>query len=176
MGPSVRLQSGTARALGALMVAASALGLGSVLVGDLADAVRYAAPLVLFGLLGWAAFWRPFVEVGDGGVTVANTLRTTEVPWPMVESVEGRYGLRLETSCGRVTAWAAAAPAGRQRARGEESAAARTVRDRLAAVRATGCLDDARLEHRQLLRVWDRPLAVAVLGLILASVLLPLLG
>ena len=50
-------------------------------------------------------------------MTVANTLRTTQVPWPAIDRCDGRYGLRLDTAYGRVTAWGAAAPVGKQRAR-----------------------------------------------------------
>ena len=124
MGPTVLLRSRSTQALGAAMVVASVAGLASVVLGGTDAILQFAAPLALFGVLGWGAFWQPRVEVSDGGVTVVNTLRTVEVPWPAVQSVDGRYGLRLETAYGRVTAWGAAAPAGRQRARGVQSAAA----------------------------------------------------
>jgi len=174
MGETVRVRSRSARTVGALTVLVAVVGLGSSLVGGWAGAARFSAPLVLFGLLGWAAFWQPYVEVSDGGVTIANTLRTIEIPWPAIESVEGRYGLRLITAYGPVTAWAAPAPAGRQRARGEQSKTADAVTHRLEALRAAGHLDDRRLERPAPKVTWHRALLTAVAVLLVATVVLPL--
>ncbi len=136
MEPTVRIRSRTARALGVATLVVAAGGLVSTVAdGAVLD---FGAPLVLIGLLGWAAFWRPYVEVSDGGVLVVNTLRTVHVPWPAIEAVEGRYGLRLRTAYGAVTAWAAGAPTGRQRARGVESEAATAVTERLETLRGGG--------------------------------------
>jgi hypothetical protein len=176
MGTTVMLRSRSARTLGAVTGAITATGLVSMAVDGLQVLLTYGAPLALLGVLGWAALWRPYVEVSDGGVTVANTLRTVTVPWPAVEGVEGRYGLRLRTAYGPVTAWAAGAPAGRQRARGEESEAAQAVLDRLESLRTAGHLDAPRLEQPGLLTSWHRELLAALVVLGVASVLLPLLG
>src|SRR5690349_14645185 len=119
MGSTEQVRTRSARALGGAMMAASALGVASAVLDGPETLLTYGGPVILFGLVGWAAFWRPHVEVSDGGVTVVNTLRTVRVPWPAIEDVDGRYGLRLRTAYGSVTAWAAGAPAGRQRARGE---------------------------------------------------------
>jgi hypothetical protein len=173
MGPTVRLRPRGSRALGASMVAVSAAGLLSLVLGGLDDVLQLGAPVVLFGVLGWACFWEPYVEVADGGVTVANTLRTVRVPWPAVEDVEGRYGLRLVTAYGPVTAWAAGAPRGRQRARQQHSAASAAVTQRLEVLRSAGYLDDRRLEGAALTTTWHRPLLVTVGVLGLAAVLLP---
>ena len=134
--------------------------------------LRYAAPCLLVGTVGWAAFWYPHVEVSDGGVTVVNTLRTVRVPWPAIQDVEGRYGLRLTTAYGPVTAWAAGAPAGRQRARGQDSEAAQAVTARLDALRAAGHLDNPRLERDAPVTTWHRGVVAALALLVLASVLL----
>lgn len=174
MGPTVRLRGRAARVLGALMVLASLAGLVSLVVDGVQAMVGLGAPVTLFGVLGWAAFWAPYVEVADGGVTIANTLRTVVVPWPAVQEVEGRYGLRLRTAYGSWTAWAAQAPAGRDRARGQESAAAAAVRERLESLRAAGHLDDPRLERPEAQVAWHRTLIAVCVALGLASVLLPL--
>ncbi|MEO5653551.1 MAG: PH domain-containing protein [Marmoricola sp.] len=176
MTSTVLLRSRSARALGATMIGLSVFMLGSALVGGVAALLDFAAPTVLFGVLGWAAFWRPYVEVTDGGVTVANTLRTLEVPWPAIESVDGRYGLRMQTAYGRVTAWAAPAPKGRERAREQQSVAALAVTGRLEELRVAGHLDDPRLERPAPVTVWNRQLLVAIGVLVLASVILPLIG
>jgi hypothetical protein len=158
------------------MMAVGGLGLATSVV-DGADALlRYAGPCILLGLVGWAAFWRPYVEVSDGGVTVANTLRTVRVPWPAVEGVEGRYGLRLRTAYGPVTAWAASAPAGRQRARGQDSEAAQAVTARLEVLRAAGHLEDARLERPAPVTTWHWEVIGPVALAALASLVLPLLA
>lgn len=164
------------QALGVAMVVFSLAGLASVLAGGTEAVLRYAAPLTLFGVLGWGAFWQPRVEVSDGGVTVVNTLRTVEIPWPAVQSVDGRYGLRLQTAYGRVTAWSAAAPAGRQRAHGRQSKAADVVAERLEALRAAGHLDNARLERTSPLVAWHWLLLAAVVVTGVAAMVLPLLA
>ena len=113
MGTTVLLRSRSARALAVAMVAVAAVGLVSALIDGVDVVLDYGAPLLIIGLLGWAAFWMPYVEISDGEVVARNTLRTVHVPWPAIESVEGRYGLRLVTAYGSVTAWAASAPGGR---------------------------------------------------------------
>lgn len=175
MGTTVLVRSRSGRTLGAVMVALAVLGVVSAASGGLDDLMRFAAPLVLFGLLGWAAFWRPYVEISDGGVHVRNTLRSVEVPWPALEEVDGRYGLTLRTTHGSVSAWAAAAPAGRQRARGEQSAAAVQVRSRWDQLRAAGYLEDPRLERPRLLASWHRRLLTVITALLVLCVVLPLL-
>jgi hypothetical protein len=174
MGTTVLLRSRNSRALGALTVAVAVAGLVSAAADGLVALLAYGAPVALLGVLGWAAFWRPYVEISDGGVTVVNTLRTVTLPWPAIQSVEGRYGLRLGTVYGPVTAWAAGAPSGRQRARGDDSVAAQAVTTRLESLRDAGHLDDPRLEQMRLPTRWHRVLIAAIGVLIAASVVLPL--
>ncbi len=175
-GGTVVVRSRTSRALGVAMMGVGALGVGTVLVEGLDSILQYAAPSLLFGLLGWAAFWEPHVTVSDGGVTVANTLRTVQVPWPAVDAVEGRYGLRLATPFGKVHAWAAGAPSGRQRARDQTSEAAKLVEQRLGELRDAGYLGDRRLERDSLATTWHVGLIAALVVLVIATVLLPFLS
>ncbi len=176
MGPTEQLRTRSAQVLGVALMLVSLAGVVSTLTGGVADLLDYGAPLALLGLLGWAALWRPRIEVSDGGVVVVNTLRTVEIPWPAIDGVHGRYGLRLDTAYGPVTAWAAGAPAGRQRARGEQSPAAQVVTRRLDALREAGHLDDRRLERPQLRVTWNGPVIAAVTLLVVAAVVLPLLA
>jgi hypothetical protein len=176
MGTTVLLRSRSARALAVAMVAVAAVGLVSAVIDGLDVVLVYGAPLLAIGLLGWAAFWMPYVEISDGEVLVRNTLRTVHVPWPAIESVEGRYGLRLVTAYGSVTAWAASSPGGRQRARVQQSQSAALVEARLEELRAAGYLDDRRLESPRLRTSWHREI-IAALGLLaVATVVLPLLS
>ena len=176
MESTVQIRSRTASALAVGIVTVAVVGLVSTVIDGGDALLDYGAPLLLIGLMGWAAFWRPCVEVSDGGVRVVNTLRTVQVPWPAIEAVEGRYGLRLQTAYGGVTAWGAGAPAGRQRTRGVDSEAATVINERLAALRAAGHLDDRRLERPDLRVTWHRKLIAAVAVLLVASVVLPLIG
>jgi hypothetical protein len=174
MEPTVRLRARSAQVLGAAMMVVAVAGVLSALVAGGDTILRFAAPMALFGVLGWGAFWRPYVEVSDGGITVANTLRTVEIPWPAVEEVDGRYGLRLRTAYGPVSAWGASAPAGRDRARGGQSEAATAVNQRLEALRAAGHLDDATLERPTPRTVWHLPLLAVLVTLAVASLVGPL--
>jgi hypothetical protein len=176
MGPTVQLRSRSAHALGAVMMAVSFLSVATAVGGGVDTVLRFAAPLALFGVLGWGAFWQPRVEVSDGGVLVVNTLRTVQVPWPAIESVDGRYGLRLVTAYGAVSAWGAAAPVGRQRARGEQSEAAVAVTERLEDLRRAGHLEGRGLERDALPTTWHLPLIGCLTLLAMATPVLPLLA
>lgn len=171
MGPTVRVRARSARFLGMSMITVAGVGLVSAAAGGLETVLRLGPLLMLFGLLGWAAFWQPYVEISDGGVTVGNIVRTVHVPWAAVTDINGRYGLRLATSYGPVTAWAAAAPAGRARARGENSPVAVAVADRQEAIRLAGHLDRAHLERDTLDVVWHLPVLVTGCVLVAACVL-----
>jgi hypothetical protein len=175
-GPTVVLRSRGSQALAVAMVGAALLGLVVVATDGADQLLAYGAPLVLFGLLGWAGFWQPHVEVSDGAVRVVNTWRTVLVPWPAVDEVEGRYGLRLVTAYGNVTAWAASPPAGRTRAKTANSPAASLVNERLAELREAGYLDNPTLERPSLQVEWHVGLAAAAGGLVAVSVVLPFLA
>ena len=176
MGQTERIRSRASRGLGAAMVAFSVVALVLAVVGGVDSVLRFAAPVSLFGLFGWAAFWQPYVEVSDGGLTLANTLRTVEVPWPAVEEIDGRYGLRVRTAYGVLNGWAAPSPAGRQRARGEPGTAARVATERWDSLRTAGYLDDPRLERPSPRIVWHQPLLLAIGLLLVATVVLPLIA
>ena len=175
MGSTEVFRTSSARVLGGAMMAAGGIALATAGFDGVTTLLTYAGPCLLFAVVGWAAFWRPHVEVSDGGVTVVNTLRTIQVTWPAIEGVEGRYGLRLRTAHGPVTAWAAGAPAGRQRARGQDSATAQAVTTRLESLRAAGHLDNPRLESSAATTSWHREVVAALVLLALLSVVLPLL-
>ncbi|WP_193719613.1 PH domain-containing protein, partial [Oerskovia douganii] len=55
----------------------------------------------------WVLFWRPRVEVSDGGIDVRNPLRTVHVPWTAYENVRTQWSLEVGYTGGSVTAWAA---------------------------------------------------------------------
>jgi hypothetical protein len=87
------------------------LGLaGFVLTGDWTGLARYAWPLLLIGVLAFAAFWLPRVDVAEHEITVVNVFSTVHVPWPAIERVDTKYALTLYTPKGKVTAWASPAP------------------------------------------------------------------
>jgi hypothetical protein len=157
-------------------VAVAVAGLASAVTGGIDSLGRYGAPIVLFGLLGWAVFWKPRVEVSDGGVVMVNILRTIHVPWPAVEAVDGRYGLQLLTAYGAFTAWAVSAPSGADRRQGRDSAAAVGVQERLDSLRGAGWLDDPRLEQPRARTEWHLAMICATATLVVASLVLPLLA
>jgi hypothetical protein len=172
---TLTVRARNAQALGGAMVAVGVLGLVVVLTEGIDSVLQYAAPLALFGLLGWAAFWQPLVEVSDGGVKVVNTWRTRDVPWPAIESLDGRFGLTLHTAYGRITAWGASAPTGRNRARQPLGEAAEAVTSRLEELRRAGFLDDRRLERPAPVARWHTRTLAAAGVLLVLSVALPFL-
>lgn len=171
--PEADLRSRTSQALGVAMIVAGLVALVSAVVDGPDAVLQYAAPAVLFGLVGWATFFQPGVVVSDGGVLVRNTWRSIEIPWPAVQGVEGRYGLRLVTAYGSFTAWGAGAPRGRARMHDTESHTAEEVQRRLELLRAAGYLDDARLEWAKPRVHWHVRLLAAAGALVLLAVVLP---
>ena len=110
-GATERLKSpgGQTLAVGVGVLAAAAGVL--VLIENGPSALLTVWPwLVLVGGVAWAVYWRPAVEVSDGGVRLVNVLRTIDVPWPALQAVETKWALTLETVWGRYRAWAAPAP------------------------------------------------------------------
>jgi Bacterial PH domain len=174
MGTTRVLRSRSSQVLAVAMVIASVLALATAVVDGLDAVLRYGGALALFGAFAWAAFWQPHVEVSDGGVKVANLLRTIEVPWPALHTVEGRYGLRLRTAYGAVVAWGADAPVGRRRSRGVQSHAAAAVMARHEELRRAGHLADPQLERPTPRTTWHVRTSTALALLAVATVALPL--
>ncbi len=149
--------------------------------GGLADLLGFLPWLALLAGGCWAAFWRPCVEVTDGGVRIVNVTRTIDVPWPAISGIETRWALTLLTAYGKFTAWAAPAP-GRAAMRkatrvdpnqllgraagvhasgatpeiaiGAAGEAAEIVRDHWERLRAAGHLDNPVLEHERVPVRW----------------------
>jgi hypothetical protein len=176
MGTTEVLRPRSSQALAVATAIVCVLALGTALLYGLDAVLQYAGAVGLVGVLAWAVFWQPHVEVSDGGVTVANTLRTIEVPWPAVESVDGRYGLRLRTPYRTVIAWGADAPVGRKRSRGVQSHTAAVVTERLEELRAAGHLADPKLEQPGLRTTWHLRTSVSIVVLVVTAVVLPLLA
>jgi PH (Pleckstrin Homology) domain-containing protein len=140
--------------------------------GGFGDLLRFGPWLALVAGACWTMFWRPRVEVSDGGVRLVNVTRTIDVPWPAITALEIRWALTLHTDYGRFTAWAAPASGRgpvRKAARvefalpsraasrrpdpvatnvaGAAGDAAELVIDRWEQLRAAGHLDNPVLEH-----------------------------
>lgn len=174
---TVRFRSNTTRFVGVGAMAFAVAGLGAFAVeGDWRRLATYGGPLGLVGLVGLAGLWLPYVDISEGGLELRNVLRTVRVPWPAIQDVDGRYGLRLTTAYGRITAWAAPAPAGRDRMVGADSEAAAIVRQRMERLRAQGHLDNPRLESDRAHVTWHLPVIAAAIGLVVLTVVGPLLS
>jgi hypothetical protein len=162
--------------------------------GNLADFLGFFPWLGLLAGGCWAAFWRPRVEVTDGGVRIVNVTRTIDVPWPAISGIETRWALTLVTAYGKFTAWAAPAP-GRAAMRkatrvdpnqllgraagahasgatpevaiGAAGEAAEIVREHWERLRAAGHLDSPVLEHERV--PVRRHLGTLAAGVVLAA-------
>lgn len=155
MGDTVRFRSTTSKIVGVAAMGFSVFGLVALsLTGRWELLPSYGVVLAAVGLVGYATMWAPYVEVNDGFVELNNVLRNIRLPWPSIEKVDGRYGLRLQTAYGRYAAWAAPAPAGRDRLRGLDSEAAGLVRQRIDELRRAGHLDAPRLEAERPAVAW----------------------
>jgi hypothetical protein len=161
--------------------------------GTLADFLGFLPWLVLLAGGCWATFWRPRVEVSDGGVRLVNVMRTIDVPWPAITGIETRWALTLLTAYGKFTAWAAPAP-GRAAMRkatrvdpnqllgraagahpsgatpevaiGAAGEAADIVREHWERLRAAGHLDNPQLEHERVPVRWHVGTIATALALV----------
>lgn len=192
MGPTLRFSSRYGRWLTVAAAVAGVVAVVALAASDGPVAGLRGLPVAgLVVLLTWALFWRPEVEVSDGGVTVRNVWRTAVVPWPTYRGAEVRFSLRVETSDGPVEAWApprssssarwftrrgpAAVALPDEDARVDASAetALRAIVDRHAALERAGHLSGARAAVAtgavQVRRTWHVRLAAATLVLLVAS-------
>lgn len=161
------------RGLGAvLMGLAGVLLVSLVASGSPEHVLRYAGGAALVGVVGFLGYWRPQVVVTDDGVELHNPLRSARLPWGAVRLVEGRYGLRIQTTDGRYDAWAAPAPTGMGRARHQQSEAATMVAQRWERAQALGHAGaDVPVQWER-----DRVATGAAAGVAALAVLGPLLG
>jgi len=177
--------------------AACALGLAREVQARPGAALSLLPWLALASLLVWAMYWRPCVQVDDGGVHLVNVLRTIDLPWPSIQRIDTKWALMLYTAYGSYTAWAAPAPGLRAasqlhpgpRSSMPESAisdgvsvrpgdlpgsssgdAATSVRRRWEELREAGYLDDPRLEFSRPPLHWHW-LTMAGIGLLLVACL-----
>ncbi len=195
MGPTLRFSSRYGRWLTVAAGAAGLVAVASIAAADgLAAALRALPVTAVVVLLLWAAFWRPEVEVSDGGVTVRNVWRTAVVPWPTYRDAEVRFSLRIETTDGPVEAWAPprsssssrwlsrrgpatppTLPTGDERVDGTAEDALRAIVDRHAALARAGHLERAEAAVTSgavhVARTWHTRLIGVTLVLLAASVL-----
>jgi hypothetical protein len=169
----------------------------TIVDGSWSDVARVAPWLALVAGACWAVFWRPRVEVSDGGVRIVNVARTIDAPWPAIKNVETKWALKLVTAYGSFTAWAAPA-GGRGPARrasrvelnvmrgsrvtehlrpeqgsleGAAGDAAEIVRDHWTKLRQAGHLDNPVLEHDKAPVRWHiETLAVGALLVVLGVI------
>ncbi len=144
----------------------------------------------------WAAFWRPRVEVSDGGVRLVNVFRTIDLPWPSIEAINTKWSLGLVTAYGTFTAWAAPAPGVRGTVRAARSDVQRLppsavvaggirpgdlpssasgevavlIRTQWEALRDAGHLDDPRLERQRAPITWHITIVAAGAGLAILGI------
>jgi len=194
VGPTLRFSSRYGRWLTVAAGAAGVVAVASIAATDgLAAALRALPVTGLLVLLLWAAYWRPEVEVSDGGITVRNVWRTAVIPWLTYRDSEVRFSLRIETTDGAVEAWAPARssgsarwlsrrgpaapalPADDERVDGTAEDALRAIVDRHAALARAGHLDRAESAVAtgavHVARAWHARLLGATLVLLAASVL-----
>lgn len=65
-------------------------------------------PIVAFlGVMGWAGWWNPRLEVNPTGLRIVNLMREWIVPWSDFKEAENRWGLYVHTHSNRkISVWA----------------------------------------------------------------------
>jgi hypothetical protein len=151
---------------------------GLAVLGDWANLATTVWPLVFFGGLVYALFWRPMISVDERGLTVVNIFRTVLLPWAALERIDTRYSLTLFTPTRKVPVWAAPGPSARRttasdRGVGRGPASLRiadVVNERWDALREAGALTETDREAGVTARTHWITIAVLV-ALAVASVL-----
>lgn len=148
MGETLTFRTPMARVLtiGVAVVAVVAVAY-FVSDGGLRELWRSGPTVLCIVVVTWALFWRPQVQVSDGGVTVANIVRTVHVPWPVLRTVDSKWSLTITAADVTVSAWAVPASSGMAaRTRRPGSRASRDAPDPL---KSTGNADAAALAIAQ---------------------------
>lgn len=78
--------------------------------GDVLAVVRAAPALALASVGSVALFWLPRVRIDPARLEIVNVLRTYRITWPAIQDVSAQWSLTVDTTKGRVSAWAAPAP------------------------------------------------------------------
>lgn len=108
VGPVVTFRPAFTRAAALAVVAVVLVSLASIAAAEGPEALRRAAAApVLVATAAWILFWRPEVEVSDGGVVLRNPFRIVRVPWRCLRGVDTTRALRLVTTDSSYAAWAA---------------------------------------------------------------------
>jgi len=68
--------------------------------------LSFVGAMLLGAALGWVLFVRPNVALSLAGVHLANPLRTTTIPWALVEDVSARWNLEVYAGGRAYPAWA----------------------------------------------------------------------
>ena len=185
MGAARVFRSMPGRVLTVATAVAGLVCLVAMAVGGGSELLRFGAVPLLVVLLVWAMFWRPRVEVSDGGIELRNVLRTVHVPWPAYRGADTRLALKIETTGGDYTAWATparsgaparrdlATPVDARRTAGGASAdaAALEIAARHEALRKAGHLDRVPVQGAPVPTVrwhWDVVAGCAVLSVLVA--------
>lgn len=120
----------------------------------------------------WLFYFRPKVEVADGGVTVTNPFQTVHVPWPAVTDLRVRGTFEIETAnSGRVSAYAASI-ANKRTDSGLAGIVLERSQNRLSALRDAGFLDEVRIEGAPVTRT---TFTAGIIALAMPAVLLVVL-
>lgn len=113
MGETLTFRTPMARALTIGVAAVAAVALAYfVSDGGIRELWRSGPTVLCIVVVTWGLFWRPQVQVSDGGVTVANILRTVHVPWPVLRTVDSKWSLTVTAADVTVSAWAVPASSG----------------------------------------------------------------
>lgn len=110
----------------ATLLAAAGFAAAELAADGLVAGLRALPGAAAVGLLGWAVFARPRVDVDDAGVHVVNPFVTTLVPWAALIDVRTRFTCTFVTPHARVEAFAAPGP-GRHAAAGATASDLRNV-------------------------------------------------
>ena len=88
----------------------AAVSAGSALLTHGGTGLLQSWPLLAAAYVAWWLAWFPAVVISDEGVRLRNPIRTIDVPWYALVTVDTKYALTLVTASGRYSAWSAPAP------------------------------------------------------------------
>lgn len=128
------------------------IAVSGMTTGSFLTAARILMGCMCAAAFVWLFYFRPHVEVADGGITVTNPLNTIHVPWPAVEELRIRGTFEIVTTVdGRVSAFAATI-ANKRHDAGLAGIVREQAQIRLSALRDAGFLDDIRIEGARVRR------------------------
>ncbi|WP_435299548.1 PH domain-containing protein [Timonella sp. A28] len=155
MGPTEIFRPTFSRILAyALWALLAFIAVSAVIGTDGTLRLRTIAGCLFVSVAVWLFYFRPYLEISDGGVHIVNPLRTVHIPWPAVKETYIRGSFHVSTTGETVHSAYAATIQNKRNNLGLAGEAKQVSDARFDALADAGFLDDVRPEGAPVKQTW----------------------